>query len=264
MASYLFPFCPLEIVLNRNQELQKYTGWLHTVAWNMTTNALHDDLVQEGYIAMWRALGTYNPDKGSLDYWLKKHATDKMRSVVTGERMTTDQERKSTTGFITERGNETRKKIAEYLAAHPGATSTAVAKALGMSLATISYQRNKMGTVKTATGSIASTWSLDALMDPVKNESMGHSSRSHEFTPEELWYFDDLDGIEVAYHAGEILEALDVLTPAQRRYVVARFWGGKSSSELRAMFGYDPASLWRTAKPRLQDRLFYLRELVRT
>jgi RNA polymerase sigma factor (sigma-70 family) len=42
---------------------------------------------------------------------------------------------------------------------------------------------------------------------------------------------DSLDGVEIAYHDGEIAAALDTLTPSQRKYVVARFW-----------LGLDPAS----------------------
>lgn len=234
--------------MERNQALQQYTGWLHTVARNMTSTHLHDDLVQEGYIAMWRALGTYNPDKGALDYWLKRAATNRMRSVVSGETMTTNLGPKSKEGFTQPRGNETRKRIEDCLAASPKATLKEIADTLGMSEATIHYHRKKMGTLDTAASLTKETVSYEAMMEAGWDlEGPGH-----------------LDGIEVAYHAGEIVRALDVLTPAQRRYVVARFWGGKNKAELTYLFGYDPASLWRDAKPRLQTRLAYLRELVRS
>lgn len=246
--------------MDRNQALQQYTGWLYTVARNMTSTHLYDDLVQEGYIAMWRALGTYNPDKGALDYWLKRAAINRMRSVISGETMTTNLERKDTTGFTTERGNETRKKIAAYLVSRPKATITEIASELGMSISAVHYQRKKMPAVITASVMTDRTVSLNALMSSF--DTMG--SRHHEWVPEALHYIENLDGIEVAYHAGEILRALDVLTPAQRRYVVARFWGGQTPSELRNLFGYDPASLWRDAKPKLQLRLKNLRELVRS
>lgn len=38
------------------------------------------------------------------------------------------------------------------------------------------------------------------------------------------------EGIEWAYHRGEILAALNALTPRQRRYVYARFWCGLDPS----------------------------------
>lgn len=234
--------------MERNQALQQYTGWLHTVARNMTNGALHDDLVQEGYIAMWRALGTHNPDKGALDFWLKRQAVLRMKSIVRGDSMTTDQERKNTAGHTTERGNETRKRLAEHLVHRPNATLAEIAEALGMSESAVHYQLKKMGTVDISSALTKETVSVEAMKDAGWDlEGPGH-----------------LDGIEVAYHAGEIVRALDVLTPAQRKYVIARFWGGQTKAELRDLFGYDPSSLWRTAKPRLQDRLSYLRELVRS
>lgn len=244
--------------MERNQALQQYTGWLHTVARSMTAGALHDDLVQEGYIAMWRAYGTFNPDKGSLDYWLKSHATDRMRTVVSGGTMTTSLERKDTTGFTTAKGNATRDRIAAYLKEHPNASGVQIARALGLAEATISYQRSKMPSVISAAVMTDRVVSLNALMSAFDSTN----SRSQEWVPEELHYTQNLEGIEVAYHAGEIAAALDVLTPAQKKYVVARFWGGRTPAELTALFGYDPSSLWRDAKPKLRIRLAYLRELA--
>lgn len=232
--------------MDRNQALQEYTGWLHTVARSMTTGPMHDDLVQEGYISMWRALGSYDPTKGALDFWLKRSAFDRMRIVISGGTMTTSLERKSSTGFTQPRGDETRRRIAEYVSKNPGATGSQIASELGISPATVSYQRAKAGAVATSQALSGGTVSLDSMAD----------------AGWDLEGPDHLDGIAVAYHAGEICEALEVLTPAQRKYVVARFWGGMTPTELRALFGYDPSSLWRDAKPRLQTQLAYLRELV--
>lgn len=246
--------------MERNQALQQYTGWLHTVARGMTAGALHDDLVQEGYIAMWRALGSYDPDKGSLDFWLKSHALNRMRTVVSGGTMTTSLERKDTTGFTTAKGNTTRDRISEYVKSNPTATGAQIAKDLGLAQATVSYQRSKMATVVSARTMTDRIVSLNALMSAFDSTN----SRSQEWVPEELHYTQNLEGIEVTYHAGEIANALDVLTPAQKKYVVARFWGGRTPAELTALFGYDPSSLWRDAKPKLQSHLAYLRELVTT
>lgn len=232
-------------MLERNQALQQYTGWLYTVARNLHDGPLHDDLVQEGYIAMWRAFDTFNPDKGKLDWWLKEAAKYKMKSVVSGGTMTTNQECKSIAGFTTKRGDETRKRITDYTSKNPNASGVEVAKALDISQATLSYQRSKMGTIATASH-ITTEVSMDAMTDSGWDlEGAGC-----------------LDGIEISYHSGEIYEALDVLTEAQRKYVVARFWGNKSTADLYQMFGYDPHSLWRAAKPKLQLRLGNLRELV--
>ena len=53
-----------------NAILREYLGWLRKVAGNLIGFGHPDlqDLVQEGYIAMWRALKTYNPASGPLDY----------------------------------------------------------------------------------------------------------------------------------------------------------------------------------------------------
>ena len=48
----------------------------------------------------------------------------------------------------------------------------------------------------------------------------------------------------LAYHRGEIAQALDGLTEAQRRYVLLRFWENASTPELKQAFGYDPKALW--------------------
>lgn len=42
---------------------------------------------------------------------------------------------------------------------------------------------------------------------------------------------DSLDGIEIAYHHGEIQRAISHLTPAQQRYVYARFWCGMDPAD---------------------------------
>lgn len=41
-----------------------------------------DDLVQEGYIAMWHALDTYDPSSGALPAWLTSKARWRMLEVV--------------------------------------------------------------------------------------------------------------------------------------------------------------------------------------
>ena len=48
---------------------------------------------------------------------------------------------------------------------------------------------------------------------------------------------------------GEIYDAIASLTPAQRKYVYARFWHGMTTAEMKAeVFGYDPSALWNSAK----------------
>lgn len=72
-------------MVDRNQQLQAYRGWLYTVANHLApTPAEVDDLVQEGYIAMWRALDTFDPAKGALPSWLTGAARLRMADVARG------------------------------------------------------------------------------------------------------------------------------------------------------------------------------------
>lgn len=65
--------------------LDDYEGWLHAVANSITDQVRHDDIVQEGRVAMWRALETYDPAKGSLPSWLTTAAEQRMKDVAWGK-----------------------------------------------------------------------------------------------------------------------------------------------------------------------------------
>lgn len=88
---------------DRNAELRNYRSWLHAVAMDMVGlragGQLVQDLAQEGYIAMWRALESYDPSRGSLPHWLTKSAKWRMADVL---------ERGSTFGKEAARGVHTR------------------------------------------------------------------------------------------------------------------------------------------------------------
>lgn len=61
-----------------------YHSWLYKTASGMTSNPSDvDDLVQEGRVAMWLALDSYDPEKGSLPSWLTRKAKFRMIEVVT-------------------------------------------------------------------------------------------------------------------------------------------------------------------------------------
>lgn len=61
----------------------------------------------------------------------------------------------------------------------------------------------------------------------------------------------NLDGVELAYHEGEIMRAINALTPTQQRYVIDRFWGDKAPGDL-------PRGIWQNAKPKLAAALAHL------
>lgn len=60
---------------------------------------------------------------------------------------------------------------------------------------------------------------------------------------------EDIDVLLMSYHEGEILQALNALTPKQRQYVVRRFWLGQCGRELREALGTKYIdSLWHQKK----------------
>lgn len=67
-----------------DEALADYEAWLHHRAHQMlpSTDHRHDDLVQEGRIAMWQAHSKHDPKKGALPAWLTQHATWRMRDVL--------------------------------------------------------------------------------------------------------------------------------------------------------------------------------------
>lgn len=75
--------------LSPEEILAGYEGWLHHRAHQMIQGTRlrpdaqdHDDLVQHGFIAMWRALETFNRDKGALPAWLTMKATGAMKDQL--------------------------------------------------------------------------------------------------------------------------------------------------------------------------------------
>lgn len=67
-----------------DETIADYEAWLHHRVHQMLapTDHRHDDLVQEGRIAMWQAHSRHDPDKGPLPSWLTQHATWHMKEVL--------------------------------------------------------------------------------------------------------------------------------------------------------------------------------------
>jgi RNA polymerase sigma factor (sigma-70 family) len=74
-----------------------------------------------------------------------------------------------------------------------------------------------------------------------------------------------VDQVQLAYHHGEINQALDQLTFTQRAHVVARFWYGLSNAEIALQQGCSKQTVerqWRTEiRPHLVARLGHLASL---
>ncbi len=180
--------------MDKNLVLGDYRKWLLAVANRMVRDQGEDriqNLAQEGYIAMWRALDSYDPDKGSMASWLTKAAEMRMSNVV-------------------RRGVD-----------------------FGQT-----YKRNP-GTEEGLRGERA--W--EALA-PAEVEEL--ERRIAHWLPE---------GLALAYHRGEIQRAIGRLTPDEQRYVVLRFWHGKTADEIKPHVSSNVTWLWKTARTKLRDDL---------
>ena len=174
--------------MNQGDTLTGYKPWLYKTAQGLLSPQSQevDDLVQEGYIAMWRAMKTFDPGNGALPAWLTSKARWRMTEVVT-------------------KGNWSGQPSRQH-----GRNSAATPAAL----------------------------SLDA--------DRGDGIALADLLPGEEAI---TDSVLTAYHHGEIYDAIASLTPAQRKYVYARFWHGMTTAEMKAeVFGYDPSALWNSAK----------------
>lgn len=215
-----------------------FEGWLHKTASGMTSNeADHQDLVQEGRIEIWKALERADEGQATIAGYVTVAAKGRMLDIVSGRRRQVGHTAPEGKVVTNDRGREARAKIRAYLAHHPAASGADIARATGLSQGTVSVQRKKLG----EDTEIDAPGSLDALKDA------GYDAAGRD---EAL-----IDMIVQAYMYGQIRQALDVLTPNERRYVELRFWEGYQGSELKAAFGYDPGAIWSSAKRRLRPVL---------
>ena len=71
---------------DKNELLRSYRGWLFKVAIDIAGlregGQLVQELAQEGYIAMWRSLDSFEPGAGSLPHWLTSNARRRMLEVL--------------------------------------------------------------------------------------------------------------------------------------------------------------------------------------
>lgn len=184
--------------MDKNLVLSDYRKWLLAVANRMIATSRGgrgedyegrvQDLAQEGYIAMWRALDTFDPNKGALASWIIRAAELRMTDVV---------RRGSVFGRPAQRGT-------------------------------------------------------------VRIEDRASIHGFEDVDPEELerriaYWLDD--GLALAYHRGQIRQAIGRLTPDEQRYVVLRFWEGKTNPEIDPHVEGNVIHLWRTARGKLRNDL---------
>lgn len=236
-----------------NALIADYEGWLHSRAHAMTDQDAHDDLVQEGRIAVWQAAQSFQEGRGALPHWLTFKAENRMKTVLDRDTWTGRPERADgIRSTVTEKGQETRQRILDFIRSYQAEfqappSQAAIARGLKLSQATVSNHMKNLTALKRDT---VSTQSLDALLD---------AEHGAEFL---LTAADLVDSVMIAYHRGEIARALDSLTPAQKKYVLLRFWSGMQTGDLTREFGYDPSGLWNNsrsgARVKLREALAHL------
>ena len=76
---------------------------------------------------------------------------------------------------------------------------------------------------------------------------------------------DSLDTVLLAYHEGEILRAINELPQKHKEYVILRFWGGYTNTEIAAIQNVKAGNMARTwtevIRPRLEEALSHLIDL---
>ena len=75
---------PPGVAVPNSAIIGNYHSWLYKMArvYRSFDSNDHDDLVQEGRVAIWKALDTYDPALGALPSWLTTAAKMRMREVV--------------------------------------------------------------------------------------------------------------------------------------------------------------------------------------
>lgn len=181
--------------LDSSKVLPRYKNWLLKIAWEYSSNLSEvQDLAQEGYIAMWKALQTFDESKNIK---LSTHLMNKARWRISEVRA-----RGTYTGMPSRAG-----------------------------------KRHTAGT--------------EANKNTEQSVDMSESMFDIEIS-------DNIDSILLAYHHGEIMEAINSLPVQQRKRVYDRFWKNDYDAKNSAWwFGKRIG-----ARDRLKERLGHLESIL--
>lgn len=203
-----------------------------------------DDLAQEARLEMWRTAGRWD-GRGVLDGFLKQNARWRVLSLLKGDHRFTGEE--PVRAVTQRRGDEARDRLRSAMSvfrAEHGREPKAeeMAEALGIHPATVRKQIRTLTLTKVDVEVRVS--SLDALVEAYGTEGIAMAAEV-------------LDGVVLAYHYGEIHEAIADLHPRWREYVYLRFWEGHGDSEIARLLGARVG--WTDkVRPVLRERLAHL------
>jgi DNA-directed RNA polymerase specialized sigma subunit len=208
------------------------------------TGRSDEDLAQEARVAMWQAAGRWN-GRGTLSGWLHQNARWRVMSLLRGDHKYTGEEAARAT--TQRRGDEARARLRSFIAEHKAEhgrepSAAEAAKELGIHEATVRKQLRTMH--HTPTDVQAKVRSLEALIEAYGTEAVFEAADIYE-------------GLVLAYHYGEIHEAVADLDPIRREYVFLRFWCGVGSKEAERIIG-QTVHFERSIKPVLAERLAHL------
>lgn len=240
--------------------------WLFWEARQQTGDAsLHDDLVQEAYISMWRKVPEVREEEGSTTAFFRAVARQRMKAVLSDDRRytgrTTEESAKSVGQHAKKKGDETRQRIRDFITSYRAEHQTEptqgeIARSLGMNSGNVNRHMKRMHMSVEAKPIKAG--SLDELVDGAGDGAL--MDPALVVIAEEL-----LDGVALAYHYGEIHSAIQSLSDNHREYVLARFWGGLTDAEIAAERGTTYSTVWRqwshTIRPALISQLAHLSEV---
>lgn len=202
-----------------------------------------DDLAQEARLEMWRTASRWD-GSGTLEGYLHQNARWKVLSLLRGDHRFTGEERQH--AVTQKRGDETRQRLRTTLAslrAELGREplTDEVASVMGIHPATVRKQLRKLHL--TATEVKAQVSSLDAMIEAYGTEAVFEA-------------VDHYEAVALAYHYGEIHEAVASLNPLYREYVYLRFWCGMGDADAARVLGSRPH--WHRVRPVLAERLAHL------
>lgn len=102
--------------MSPDETIASYHNWLYKIATQLiSASSPHlDDLVQEGRLAMWLAMESYTPSKGSLPAWLTRKARYRMLDVAR-KSLWTNQPPVSLDEVVTTRGKDTEVTLADTI-----------------------------------------------------------------------------------------------------------------------------------------------------
>lgn len=209
-----------------------------------------DDAEQEARIAMWKAAADWSPDK-SLPFreFLHSRAHLRARGYAIDGWATGHPKTQSEVGvprWSQESGRQLVAQVSATIRAFRQSegrdpTNKEIAVEVGINPSSVSKVKARIGQPSES----FSTHSLDELLE------WG--------TDLFLEAPDLIDSVTLAYHRGEIYQAVDQMPEPARTYCVLRFWHGLTDAEAsRELPGWHKHLLYREVKPLLRERLAHL------